>query len=225
MIAVVRQTQLLLGADVRAMVAAIARQVSEHVGPAWGLGRMPIEICDEGLAPADAWIVRLVDEGTPGDLGWHSEAGSLPYGEVAVAPILAAGGGALTGRGPESPAVSAVLSHEVIEMLCDPDAATWIDGPGGVQYALEACDPVEASGYQINGVDVSDFVPAPWFGLAPTLTLAGNVLGPFGLAPGGYAITRGPDGSITSLFGDRQPPAWRLGGPRAQRRRHAREAR
>ena len=222
-------TSALSSSDVVAMATAISLQVAEDVAPAWGI-EAPLVVCgaEPGVDGApDDWVIHLVDdEAQGGDLGWHAEAGTLPFGVVYVRPILAAGGGPLLGRGPDAPSVASVVSHEVLETLIDLDADDWAPGPGA-DYALEVCDPVEGVVYQCGGCELSDFVLPAWFqvGAPGPWSFRGAAPGPFELAPGGYAITRGPDGSITSLFGDRQPPAWRLGGPRAQRRRHAREAR
>src|SRR5262249_10026263 len=60
--------------------------------------------------------------------------------------------------------VSVTLSHEILEMLGDPDINLMIQkGPRG--YAYEVCDAVEddSLGYDINGVRVSDFVYPQYF--------------------------------------------------------------
>ncbi len=221
-IAIVRKTALVSGSDLEAMARAIERQVAEDLAPAWGISPLPVECYEEELAPADAWIVRLVVDAGSDDLGWHAEAGSLPFGVVGVAPILQGGGGALLGAGPDAPSVSRVLSHEILELLVDPDADSWEPGPNGTEYALEVCDPVEASSYLLDGCELSDFVGAPWFDGQDSRTPGGLSLGPLELAPGGYAITRAPDGSPTDVFGSRRPPDWRLGGHR-HAWRHARQ--
>ncbi len=219
-VSLVLQTSLVSAADVAIMAAAIARQVAEDLAPAWGISPVPVRCCGLADAPADAWIVRLVDEAGSDDLGWHAEAGSLPFGVVGVAPILQGGGGALLGAGPDAPSVSRVVSHEVLELLVDPDADAWEPGPPGSRYALEVCDPVQASSYLLDGCEVSDFVGPAWFDCQESRTPGGLSLGPLELAPGGYVIASSQDGSTTDVFGSRRPPDWRLGGHR-HARRHA----
>ena len=214
---------LLAGADVAQMAQACGRQLREHVAPAWLLAPPTVQVYSlpELLTPPGAWIVRLVRSEGDLDLGWHTAAGTLPFGVVEVAPILAAGGGALVGHGPDAPSVSAVLSHELCETLVDPEADSWEPGPGGVDYALEVCDPVQGSSYSLDGVDLSDWVWPQWFDATVhgTPTAGGLLLDAFEIAPGGYALQRARDGSTTEVFGAVPPPAWRLGGPRAQLRK------
>jgi len=59
-------------------------------------------------------------------------------------------------------------SHELQEMLGDPDINLYTfvqtGGNTGTFYAYEACDPCELDqqGYEIDGVQVSDFVYPAW---------------------------------------------------------------
>jgi hypothetical protein len=61
-------------------------------------------------------------------------------------------------------------SHELLEMLADPDVNLTVfvqhDQTGaGLLYSYEVCDPCEADGfcYESEGVLVSDFVYPSWF--------------------------------------------------------------
>ena len=89
--------------------------------------------------------------------------------------------------------VSVTFSHEVLEMLADPDINLMIQkGPRG--YAYEVCDAVEddSLGYDINGVRVSDFVYPQYFETfwkkgATTFDHRGHLNGPVPtLTHGGY---------------------------------------
>jgi hypothetical protein len=59
------------------------------------------------------------------------------------------------------------FSHEIVEMLVDPetDRSVYHDGVGQI---VEVADPVEWDGYRLNGVFVSDFVLPAWFAGATT---------------------------------------------------------
>jgi len=59
------------------------------------------------------------------------------------------------------------FSHEILEMLVDPDTdrSVYHDGDGQI---VEVADPVEWDGYRLDGVFVSDFVLPAWFAGATT---------------------------------------------------------
>jgi hypothetical protein len=59
------------------------------------------------------------------------------------------------------------FSHEVLEMLVDPDTdrSVYHDGVGQI---VEVADPVEWQGYRLDDVFVSDFVLPAWFAGATT---------------------------------------------------------
>jgi hypothetical protein len=61
--------------------------------------------------------------------------------------------------------VSVDLSHEVLEMLGDPDCRQTMTLPDGRLAALEMCDPVESDsfGYVKGKTLVSDFILPPYF--------------------------------------------------------------
>jgi len=56
------------------------------------------------------------------------------------------------------------LSHEILEAIIDPDCDKSVKF-GARIYALEVCAPVQGddSGYEINGIKVSDFITPEWF--------------------------------------------------------------
>jgi hypothetical protein len=60
---------------------------------------------------------------------------------------------------------SYAFSHEITEMLVDPNDATYHYWPNGTRQLLEVCDPVENFTYSLGGVSVEDFtLPAAWSG-------------------------------------------------------------
>lgn len=94
-------------------------------------------------------IVRGAITGCPGQIGCHNAAPSAAVEVVRHAWAVA--DGKLI---PASGSWTVTFSHEVMEMLVDPQ----LGGP-------EVCDPVELSNYRVNGVWLSDFALPAQFGL------------------------------------------------------------
>jgi hypothetical protein len=199
---VVNKSTLVADADVRRWSAACARQIREHVAPAYG--RAPVKVAflsGASHAPAGSWVITVLDDADQaGDLGWHTEdAAGRIYGRVFARPCLDYG-----------VPVSTTLSHEIVETYCDPDVDQWRDTGRGYAVAYEACDPVESWSYGIDGVDVSDFVTPGWYvrGHGRTHWMLGVDLAPFELGSGGYVVRRWPDGSEDQEFGTRANRAY-----------------
>lgn len=134
-------------------------------------------------APAGAWQVILTDKpiyhGTAVGTHWLNGNG-VPYALIDVATCAR-----------ENLAVSAVMSHELLEMLADPSGqATAENSPWGA-ILLEVADPVVAYTYQINGVSVADFVTPLWFGIRQgpqQFDYLNMLLQKWELGPGGFVI-------------------------------------
>jgi hypothetical protein len=183
-------------ADLQAAVSAIGRQVTEHFQPEWGVAATlhgtttplkKVKIQGQGQQNA---IIYLGDSsqdpttGVEGALGYHTENhANLPYGFVYL-DISAE----------YNEPWSSTLSHEVLELLADPDAVTTVTGPspnasGSVYYDFEVADPTQGDNYAVDNVTVSNFVGRSYFGMT-----GGNgktnylnlTLVPFGVRPGGY---------------------------------------
>ena len=62
--------------------------------------------------------------------------------------------------------MSVGATHEICEMAVDPWLNSAYQDSQGTFWAGEVCDPVEDDqyGYQINGIQVTDFVTPNWFG-------------------------------------------------------------
>ncbi len=123
--------------------------------------------------------------GVKGALGYHSANNmKLPYGFVYL-DICAKSKEVWT----------CTLSHEVLELLGDPDAAMTVTGPvpkgtpGTVHYDLEVCDPTQGDQYSIDNVVVSNFVGKQHFELSGgsgRTNFLSLPLRAFGVRPGGY---------------------------------------
>lgn len=165
---------------------AFQTQVSRDFASAYGIDAK-LEIVSRGAAlRTTQWqLVVLDDADQAGILGYHDvSARGTPLGKVFAKTTI-------DNRG----LWSVTFSHELLEMLLDPTInLTVIDEHSKRAYSYEACDACEADelGYQIHGVQVSDFVLPSYF--EPDITLAkthkrsfcGHLTKPFSLAPGGY---------------------------------------
>ena len=145
--------------EVKKVVAALQKQVSRDFAPAWGIDA-ELRLVAKGSKPAagEWWLAILDDADQAGALGYHDlTSKGLPLGKVFAKTDKNYG---------EQWSVTA--SHELLEMLADPNInLTVFDeaANGGRLYAYEVCDACEADkfGYTIDGVRVSDFVFPSWF--------------------------------------------------------------
>jgi hypothetical protein len=120
------------------------------------------------------------------------------------------------------------LSHELLEMLADP----WINwcamGSDSKIYALEVCDAVEADelGYQIDGVQVSDFITPAWYEptSADRLDFKKHVSKELELARGGYISIFDSTSGWTQINARGDGGRRMVAGSRRQRRKLIRPA-
>ena len=95
--------------------------------------------------------------------------------------------------------ISVTACHELLEMLVDPSAALWTDGPRGTVWAYEVCDVVEDDKIDFNGILMSDFVYPAYFdmfrlkkGAKPAqYDYLKKVKRPFQILDGGYSDIHG----------------------------------
>jgi hypothetical protein len=202
--------------QLHAAVAAINRQVKEHFEPEWGKGAT-LTATAVKLTGKKAPIQRDTDAviyigdsvqdstaGVQGALGYHSDNHKkIPYGFIYLD---------VCSKYKEE--WTCTLSHEVLELLGDPDAALTVTGPapktkakaaavkakavaakaaplksGMVYYDLEVCDPTQGDTYKIDGIVVSNFVGRSYFKLSGGTGKTNHMglpLTAFGVRPGGY---------------------------------------
>jgi hypothetical protein len=97
------------------------------------------------------------------------------------------------------------LSHELLEMLLDPNINLVASDAQGTFWAYEACDAVESNYYTIGNTKVSDFLLPAYFD--PNLKtgkfsyMGGSLTGPFTIAAGGYASKFDPQNGWTQIWG------------------------
>jgi hypothetical protein len=214
------------------VVRAINRQVSEDFEPYWGMGaRLRVEgrlqeepdettfVDLRGDAIIYVWDKVNLDDA----LGFHFRNSSgIPFGFVFQDLAISMG---------ESWTVT--LSHEVLELIADPDANLLVAGPHPdpnqdrfVFFWYEMCDAVQAESYQIDQIDVSNFVLPLYFTGTRSVDEAGvrndflgrvradgTTLPSFGVNPGGYTGFFDPE--------ERAMRQFRLAGDKVAERRIA----
>ena len=159
-ISVVNASTVLDDAEVRNVVDALQKQVTNDFRPAWGVDAK-VNFIPRGSTPQEGtwWLAILDDSDQAGALGYHDlTTDGLPLGKVFAATDLKYGY-----------TWSVTASHELLEMLADPNINLTVfvqnANTTGTMYAYEVCDSCEADtyGYRIGNVLVSDFVYPSWF--------------------------------------------------------------
>lgn len=186
---VINKSSKISNEDLKLMVEACKIQLKEHAGPL--LERVPWDIAvDFG----DGFPMVLFDDSDQaGTLGYHTQdPDGKVWGRVFVNPVLNNGGTIFNG----SKSISVVLSHEILETFYNPYINLWANRGDETFVALELCDPVERSSYEINvsgtNISVSNFVLEAWFDKeminAGRFDYLSLIRSPLTLAHGGYNI-------------------------------------
>jgi hypothetical protein len=134
------------------LIHTLQSYVDHHVAPVWGT---PARLVKTAGFVKGAWaLVFLDDPDAAGALAHHDlTPDGCPQAKVFVR----------TARENGDP-VSVVASHQLAEMLVDPAINLTALGPDPrAVYAYECADPVEALGFGLNGMPVSDFVYPAYF--------------------------------------------------------------
>lgn len=208
-LALVNGSTLVTAIEADAIALAVSAQIRDDFGPVWNVPAIPVLLYSSlEKVPTDGstFVLHLVDtQDLSGTYGYHTPF----YAEVECKPILDAGNGVLSGS---IYTVSSVVSHEAMEALGNIDVNLWIRMGSGPEVAFELADPVEANGYLINGVLVSDFVTPAWFGIGNgPVDKLGAITAPFEIARGGYTVQRSSEsGTPQEVYGAMPPPQWRL---------------
>lgn len=217
-VAITNESTKMADADVQKVCAALQRQVSGDFAPLWNVDAT-VQFFPKGKQPKDWWWLVLLDTSDQaGALGYHDVTNAgLPLGKAFVGSDIQYG---------YSPSVT--VSHELLEMLGDPQINR-VFQMGSQQFgAYEACDACEADqyGYTIDGVQVSDFVTPEWFGdfsgKGVTFDFKKHVKKPMALLPGGYIGIWTPGAGWTQKTAEGEAPhvhARARVGSRRERRR------
>ncbi len=189
-ITVVNFSTVLVDNQISAAVPALQKQIRRDFAPVWGVDADLTFVPKGSTPPADAWWLAIVDDPDIADaLGYHD---ITPEG-LPMAKVFAAVDQQLGLQW------TVTASHELLEMLVDPDvnlsAFVQTGGNSGTFYSYEVCDPCEedGQGYQIDGVQVSDFVYPAWFegfraARSTIFDYGRHIEEPFQILPGGYSL-------------------------------------
>lgn len=180
--------------------------VTEGLAPAAHVMLLPKGV----KPPVGSWSLILLDTSNEeGALGYHEdEQGTeIPYSDVFVK----------TSREDGTSPVE-VASHEMCEMLVDPDVQkVRVVQDGETTYIVEVCDAVQGCGYDVGapegrscGVIVADFCLPAWFGMRESgeqMSFRSSIAKAFELAPQGYISIAKNGSEWTQIFGEQHPTA------------------
>jgi hypothetical protein len=158
-IAILNKSTVLADTDVQPVVGPLQTQVHRDFAPVWGVDA-DLTFYPKGQSPpAGLWQILILDDSDQaGDLGYHDLTDDgFPQGKVFARTDINS-----------NSAWTVTASHEVLEMLADPDInlyALWRSGNEFSFYSYEVCDPchLDDYGYKIEGTLMSDFVYPAWF--------------------------------------------------------------
>jgi hypothetical protein len=185
---------------------ALSTQVTQDLPQYWpGIAANVTVAPTLSAVPTGAWPVFLVKSLPPGEGGFHQDKKNQPYAKV------------IASADDDSWTIDA--SHEIIEMLVDPNGNRMqssqaitisgngvADGSGTFSYLVEACDPCEANNYayDIGGIALSDFITPNFYDPSVTpgtqYSFKGNITRPRQLLPGGYISYMQSDGSWQQIL-------------------------
>jgi hypothetical protein len=194
-IAITNQSTVVSDNDVQRLLPALQKQVSSDFFAYWNQDGALTWLPKDNPLTAGWWqIVVLDDPDEAGALGYHelSSVGT-PLGKVFAKLDINSGS-----------SWTCTLSHELLEMLADPDINLCAQADDGKIYSYEVGDPVEADilGYEIDGVLLSDFVTPKWFSpsvFGDRVDFKRRISKPFEIAPDGYISIFDPANGWTEV--------------------------
>jgi hypothetical protein len=183
-----------LQVDFDKLIMAMQAYVDTFVAPVWGT---PARLEKTTGFEKGAWaMVFLDDADQAGALAYHDlTPDGLPISKVFVKTTLE-----------DNQLVSVSASHELVEMLVDPAINMMTTGPNPkIIYAYESADPVEELHFDVEGIQMSDFVYPAYFenfhkAGSVQFDQMGKVNKPFDILSGGYQIIF-RNGKWSQIFG------------------------
>jgi hypothetical protein len=157
-LALVSESKLVGIGDVMRVAAALQKQASRDLAPAWNISATVDAFEKLEDVPIGYWPMIIKDDiGFSGAAGIHLDKDRQPFALITSSSDL--DGWSLT------------ASHESLEMLVDPYGDRLIagdspkEGQGRVSFLVEVSDPSEATefAYTVNGILVSDFYTPRFF--------------------------------------------------------------
>jgi hypothetical protein len=182
-VACINRAETPLGVDFDKLVRALQKYVDHHLAPVW---RTPAKLVKATKPPRGAWVLLFIESADKKhlkDFGFHQFFEGQPISRVFV--------GSTKGKEP----ISLVASHELAEMLVNPGCNLWARGHHNRLYSYEICDAVEAKGFKIDRLPMSDFVYPAYFDAhreprSAQFDHLNWITRPFQLLNGGYARVR-----------------------------------
>src|SRR5438874_5014256 len=193
-IACFNKATVALGVELDALIGAMQVYVDKFVAPVWGT---PAKLIKTTGFHKGAWAVVFLDDADrPDALAYHDlTPDGLPQSKVFVKTTLENGD-----------LVSVSASHELVEMLVDPAINLMTTGPDPKTiYAYESADPVEALSFDVDGIQMSDFIYPAYFENfhkpgSVQFDHLNKVKKPFQILSGGYQIIF-KSGKWSQVFG------------------------
>lgn len=179
-IAIISQTSKIKMDQLTLVSAAIQKQVTRDLAPAWNIEATVDSFESIEAMPLGYCSVIIKDDIPSEASGIHkNKQNGQPYALVRYSddwPML--------------------TSHEVLEMLVDPSGCRTIatnsprSDQGRVLVLVEVCDPCQKCGYTVNGIFLSDFYTPRFFDPVAAdgvqYSFSGAVTKPLQVLDGGY---------------------------------------
>jgi hypothetical protein len=184
-IACVNKSRIGLGVDFDELLPALQKFLDQCFLPVWGT---PAKLVKARKTRPGLWnMIFLDDPDSPGAEGYHDITWrGMPLAKIFVKPTIDAGD-----------VVSVTACHELCEMLIDPMAKLWCEGPRSTLWAYEVCDAVEEETFNVDGIAMSDFVFPTYFDTfrlkkprSAQYDYLNKVKRPFQILKGGYSEIR-----------------------------------
>jgi hypothetical protein len=175
------------------VAAAIERQVNRDLRSFWDVNARIIALRHGEELPNRHWPVHIVPEVKKGG-GFHTDEQGAPFAKVCIGPHW-----------------TMSASHEILEMVFDPEGSNLFNAPairlrdgevvnarGMFHYLTEICDPCENAdfAYKIGDVVVSDFYTPAYFDrdarAGRRYSFTGGIAGPRQVPKGGYLCWYNP---------------------------------
>src|SRR5258708_26023096 len=220
------------------VIRAINRQIAEDFAPAWGMSATlrlegPRTKRANEKSPSDLrgdailYLLTSIKD-ADGTLGFHDlNAKGIPFGFVytEISEKL------------KEP-WTRTFSHEAMELIADPEANLLVMGPHPKQRRMvfhwfEMCDAVQTQHYEIDGVELSNFVLPLYFTGTRKIdeksarnNFLGTPLPSFRITPGGYTPFYDPKThKQPTVFGPDEEEGKRRSAAKARGRKTRRAAR
>ena len=180
-IEVVNKSTVTLPQPLPDILEAIEQQISADFAPAWALEPALFTAVDEFTKGTGNYRMLIADDSTQADaLGFHDYVDAEPIAYCFAKTTIDSGS-----------LFSVTVCHESLEMLADPEIC-FASVFGTEILGLEVGDPVEddALGYQVNGIQMSDFVLPSYFvqGSKGPWDFKSHLKAPNTLTDGGYQL-------------------------------------